>query len=55
METYLMDTEEGHQGGKQEKGGGAAGGGRGCDPYIVAAQLLVGLAVGPTAVSTGGR
>jgi hypothetical protein len=45
LETYMMDTEEGHQGGKgEEKGGGAATAGRGCDPYIGAAQPPVGLA-----------
>jgi hypothetical protein len=26
METYMMDTEESHQGGKQEERGGAAAG-----------------------------
>jgi hypothetical protein len=56
LETYLNDTREGYRGGKEEeKGGRAAVGGRGCDPYLGAAQPPVGFAVGPTAESNGGR
>jgi hypothetical protein len=45
METYMMDTEESHQGGKQEEGGGCS---RGCTRYIGVAQLPFRFAVGPT-------
>jgi hypothetical protein len=48
-----MDIEEGHQGGKEEEEGGQP---RGYDPYIgVVFQLSFDMAVGPTAISFGGR
>jgi hypothetical protein len=43
-----MDTEEGQWGGKEEEEGGASGG-RGCGPYIGAAQPPFDVVVGPTA------
>jgi hypothetical protein len=46
METYMMDTEESHQGGKQEERGGGCS--RGCTRYIGVAQLPFRFAVGPT-------